>query len=100
LVTEIHSDLDHDISIATEIIGSNDHTCNEILDAFHAALEAEGVKMGDRDRKFTGGIIELEAARQFVSQKVKPKAKAESQSQSERMPAKPRPVRKQSQVHN
>ncbi|MDX2255759.1 MAG: hypothetical protein NW214_09605 [Pseudanabaenaceae cyanobacterium bins.39] len=101
LVTEISSDRDHDISMATEIIGSSDHTCNQILDAFHAALEAEGVKMGDRDRKFTGGIIELEAARQFVSQKVKPKAKAASSEQTERKAtAKPRPVQKQSQIRH
>lgn len=101
LVTEISSDRDHDISMVTEIIGSSDHTCNQILDAFHVALEAEGVKMGDRDRKFTGGIIELEAARQFVSQKVKPKAKAASSEQTERKAAaKPRPVQKQSQIRH
>jgi hypothetical protein len=101
LVTEISSDRDHDISMATEIIGSSDHTCNQILDAFHAALEAEGVKMGDRDRKFTGGIIELEAARQFVSQKVKPKVQAASSAQTERKAtAKPRLVQKQSQIRH
>jgi len=101
LVTEISSDRDHDISMATEIIGSSDHTCNQILDAFHAALEVEGVQMGDRDRKFTGGIIELEAAKQFVSQKLKPKAQATSQAQTERKAtAKPRPVQKQSQIRH
>jgi hypothetical protein len=103
LVTEISSDRDLDISMATEIIGSSDRTCNQILDAFHAALEAEGVKMGDRDRKFTGGIIELEAARQFVSQKVKPQAgktQGQSQAQPERKVPKPRPIHKQSQTRH
>lgn len=95
LVTEIHSDRNHQISIATEIIGSSDHTCNQILDAFHTALESEGVKMGDRDRKFTGGIIELDAAREFVSRKMKPKAKS-AQTAAKKSAA--RPTAKKSQV--
>jgi len=96
LVTEIRSDRDHPTSLATEIIGSSDNTCNEILDAFNVALEAEGVKVGDRDRKFTGGILELDAAREFVNQRVKSKSTNRAESNAVKQ-TKPRPVVKKLQ---
>jgi len=93
---EIRSDRDHPTSLATEIIGSSDNTCNEILDAFNVALEAEGVKVGDRDRKFTGGILELDAAREFVNQRVKSKSTNRAESNAVKQ-TKPRPVVKKLQ---
>ncbi|MFW6264463.1 MAG: hypothetical protein ACOC3E_02985 [Cyanobacteriota bacterium] len=74
LVTEIATESDRPIPLATEIIGSSDESCEAILDAFEAALAEQGVTASPPQRQFTGGICELEAARDFVRQRPIPKA--------------------------
>lgn len=73
LITEIGTSTDRPPTLATEIIGSNDESCHEILDAYDRALEEAGVISGTPERKFTGGICELTAAKEFIRQPVKPK---------------------------
>ncbi len=65
LVSEIRVDKDH-ASVATEVVGVRDGSCVRILDAFDAALEAEGVRSAAPRRKSTGGVAELAGAREFV----------------------------------
>jgi len=74
LVTEIQSVPDRDTSMVTEVVGVADGSCNEILDAFDKALDEEGVRASKPRRKFTGGVCELAAARDFILSKVKPDA--------------------------
>lgn len=74
LVTEIHSVPDRDTSVVTEVVGVADGSCNDILDAFDKALEEEGVRASRPRRKFTGGVCELAAARDFIRGKIKPSA--------------------------
>lgn len=69
LVTEIATNPDAAIPMATEIIGSSDSSCETILDAFEAALAEEGVTTAPPQRKFTGGMYELEASRDFIRQR-------------------------------
>ena len=75
LVTEITADPARDTSIATEIVGVADGSCNAILDAFDKALEEEGVRASAPRRKFTGGVCELAAAREVARDFVRGKAK-------------------------
>lgn len=72
LVTEIHTDPSAEPGIETEVIHVTDGSCNHILDEFDQALEAEGVRSGPPDRKFTGGICETAAARAFIRNKLRP----------------------------
>ncbi|AFZ11535.1 hypothetical protein Cri9333_0589 [Crinalium epipsammum PCC 9333] len=74
LVTEINGDINSQPSIATEVVGVSDGSCNAILDEFDRALEAAGVRAAVPTRKFTGGVCELAAAREFVRKKVKPQS--------------------------
>jgi hypothetical protein len=74
LITEIGTSIDRPPTLATEIIGSSDESCHEILDAYDRALEEAGVISGAPERKFTGGICELTAAKEFIRQPVKSKA--------------------------
>lgn len=74
LVTEISAPKDRDIRVETEVVGVSDGSCNTILDAFDKALEAEGVRSQPPKRKYTGGICETAAVRDFLAQKVKPEA--------------------------
>lgn len=71
LVTEINVDPERDTSIETEVIGVTDGSCDEIMDQFDAALEADGVRSTPPTRKFTGGVCETAAALAFLRQKVK-----------------------------
>jgi hypothetical protein len=71
LVTEISADPERDTNIATEVVGVADGSCTTILDAFDKALEEEGVRASAPRRKYTGGVCELAAARDFVRGKVK-----------------------------
>lgn len=70
IVTEINAPIGGDTRIETEVIGVSDGSCNQILDAFDAALEAEGVRSQPASRKFTGGVCELSAVRDFVNRKI------------------------------
>lgn len=74
VITEISKDKDHNFSLATEVIGVSDGSCNQILDSFSEALTNEGVRRTAGKRSFTGGVCELAAARDFIRRKVKPKS--------------------------
>lgn len=82
LVTEIKADARKESSIATEVVGVFDGSCNKILDAFDEALEAEGVRASVLKRKFTGGVCALEATRSFIQSKVKRSASSEVAAQA------------------
>jgi hypothetical protein len=69
LITEINVDPAHDAAIETEVIGVSDGSCNEIMDQFDAALEAQRVRSSPPARKFTGGVCETAAARAFLRQR-------------------------------
>lgn len=75
LVTEIHTDPQQEPGIETEVVGVTDGSCNQILDAFDRALEEAGVRAAPPKRKYTGGVCELAAARDYVLRKVKRPAK-------------------------
>ncbi len=72
LVTEIRNGQDHEPSIETEVVGVTDGSCAAILDAFDKALEEAGVRAAPPKRKFTGGVCELAAAREFLRKTVRP----------------------------
>ncbi|MDF0555618.1 hypothetical protein [Kamptonema sp. UHCC 0994] len=82
LVTEIQVDPNQPVSLATELLGTSDRSCQEILDAYDRALEEAGVRSGRPERKITGGIYELDAAREFVRRTVKPKTQDQSKASS------------------
>lgn len=72
LVSEIRCDRDREPSVETEVVGVFDRSCERLLDAFDEALEAEGVRAsGPPQRKYTGGVVELDASREFVRRKVR-----------------------------
>lgn len=72
LVTEVWAPTGGDVRLETEIVGVTDGSCNAILDAFDKALEAEGVRSQPPKRKYTGGVCETAAVRDFLAQKVNP----------------------------
>ncbi len=47
-----------------------DGSCNLILEAFYKALESEGVRAQSPKRKYTGGVCELAAVRDFLARKI------------------------------
>ena len=73
IVTEINAPKDRDVRIETEVVGVSDGSCNSILDSFDKALETEGVRSQPATRKFTGGVCELSAVRDFLRRKPMPK---------------------------
>lgn len=108
LVTEIATHPNHPVQMATEIIGSSDRTCEDILDKFETALQEEGVTYAPSQRKFTGGICELEAAKDFVrdrshqktqlqnqTPKPKKKVKKKVKNKANQRPLSPRKINKQ-----
>jgi hypothetical protein len=78
LVTEIRADQEWEPSIVTEVVGVTDGSCVGILDQFDRALEEQGVRAGTSDRKWTGGVCELGAAKELLK-KIKPGAKAKQE---------------------
>jgi hypothetical protein len=66
LVTEIQSSADRMPSLETEVLGSRGRACEEILTAFDEALAAQGVQGGARERRSTGGVAMLAAARDLL----------------------------------
>lgn len=72
LVTEVSAPIGADVRVETEVVGVLDGSCNLILDAFDKALEEEGVRSQPPKRKYTGGVCETVAVRDFLAQKVKP----------------------------
>lgn len=75
LVSEIRANQEREPSIETEVVGVTDGSCVGILDHFDRALEEQGVRAGTPDRKWTGGVCELAAAKQLLK-KIRPGAKA------------------------
>lgn len=71
LVTEIEGNAEMEPRMATEVVGVSDDSCHGILDRFDRALEAQGVRGSAVRRKFTGGVCQLAAAREFVRRKVR-----------------------------
>lgn len=66
-VIEVTAPLDRDVRIETEVVGVNDGSCNSILDAFDKALENQGVRSQPPKRKYTGGVCETAAVRDFLA---------------------------------
>lgn len=75
LVSEIHAEAESDPSIATEVVGVLDGSCQKVLDDFDRSLEEEGVQAAPPNRKFTGGVCELAAAREIAGNRWKPLSK-------------------------
>lgn len=75
LVTEINAVKDGNMRVETEVVGVSDGSCNSILNDFDNALENEGVKSKTPQRKFTGGVFELAAVREFLKGKIAPTTK-------------------------
>ena len=75
LVTEIRIGGEWEPSIETEVVGVTDGSCVGILDHFDRALEKQGVRAGTPDRKWTGGVCELAAAKELL-RKIRPGLKA------------------------
>jgi hypothetical protein len=69
LVTEIGALASGEASLATEVVGVRDGSCGQILDRFDATLERLGVHAGPPQRKSTGGVCELAAARDLLRKK-------------------------------
>jgi hypothetical protein len=69
LVSEISAVPDGEASLATEVVGVHDGSCNQILDRFDTALGQLGVYGGAPSRKSTGGVCELAAARDLLRKK-------------------------------
>lgn len=80
LVTEIHTDPQRGVSLETEVVGVTDGSCLSILDAFDKALEELGVRASAPERKFTGGVCELAAAREFIRKEVRRTRNAQARS--------------------
>jgi len=93
LVTEISGN--DNITIATETIGITGGSCKSILEIFNQALAAEGVKKGDPDEKWTGGVCELAASREFIrsrpTRKTTPKT-SQNLPETPNRPILPKPV--------
>ncbi len=66
LVTEIKVPNTGTPTMATEIIGLHDGTCQTLLDRYDQALERRGVRGVKPVRMFTGGVCETAAARTFA----------------------------------
>ena len=75
LVTEITVGEQTEPSISTEVVSGCDKKTPELLDALDKALEEEGVRAAKPIRKETGGVCELDTAREvlsFVRRKIAP----------------------------
>lgn len=75
LVSEIHSEAGSDPAVATEVVGVLDGSCQKVLDDFDRSLEEEGVQAAPPNRKFTGGVCELTAAREIARNRWRPLSK-------------------------
>jgi len=74
LVSEIQSH-ERETGITTEVVGVLDGSCQPLLDRFDQSLEEEGVRSGPPQRRSTGGVCELAAARAIARDRWKPLAK-------------------------
>jgi hypothetical protein len=72
LVVEIRPGGNGDPGLAAEVVGVRDGSCHQILDAFEYALSKQGVRYTRPQRKSTGGVCELESAKEFLRRLVRP----------------------------
>jgi len=70
LVNEIHITPQGQVGLRTEVINAIDDSCANIQDAFDEALVNVGVRMTQSSRKWTGGVYELAATREFLRRKI------------------------------
>lgn len=70
LVVEIQKGKNGDSGLAAEVLGVRDGSCHTILDAFETALAEQGVRYTQPRRTPTGGVCQLQAARDFVLRRV------------------------------
>ncbi len=70
VITEIRPGKNGDPGLAAEVVGVQDGSCHQILNAFENALAEQGVRYTPPRRKSTGGVCELEAAKEFVRRKL------------------------------
>lgn len=66
LVAEIHAGAAGDPSLAAEVVGVRDGSCRQIMDAFERALAGQGVRYAPPRRSPTGGVCQLEAAKELL----------------------------------
>ncbi len=71
LVSEINAK-SQEPRLVSETVGINDGSCKKIIDVFDKALEEQGVKSAPPRRKFTGGVCELEAVKEFLHRHMMP----------------------------
>jgi hypothetical protein len=71
LITVVHAGANETPRLETEVVGVSDGSCQRILDQFDAELAKRGVDGAPPERKTTGGLCMLEAAREFVTKKLK-----------------------------
>lgn len=76
LVAEVQKAKNGDPALAAEVVGVRDGSCHEILDAFEKALAVQGVRYTAPRRRSTGGVCQLQAARDFIGKRVGRKAEA------------------------
>lgn len=69
--------------IESEILGVTDGSCMDVMDKFGEALEGAGVRSNPPVRNFTGGVCELDAAREFLRTKLHPSAQASTRGKEE-----------------
>jgi hypothetical protein len=62
-------------SLSTEVVGVTDNSCDKLLRDFEVALEEQGVR-GPSERKFNGGVPQLDAAIEVFNRKLKPAGSA------------------------
>jgi hypothetical protein len=71
VVSEIEAQPNGNITLATEVV-DGDGRCHALLDAFELALERQGVRSDSPDRRSTGGVCQLAAAKAFVRRRLQP----------------------------
>lgn len=72
LVVEIRPGKNGDPALAAEVLGVSDGSCHQIMDAFVKALAEQGVRYTPPRREATGGVCQLETAREFLCKKLAP----------------------------
>lgn len=66
LVTEFESHAERGESVSSEVLGVCHSESEQLLEEFEQALEEEGVIGVQPSRRKTGGVAQLEAAREFI----------------------------------
>jgi hypothetical protein len=69
IISEIRANARGRVSLASEVVGVRDSSCETLLERYDAALDRLGVRAEQRQRKTTGGACELEFAHAFLRRK-------------------------------